>query len=1049
MKKICGLILWVFLIFQAISLHAQKSLGHNALISDYRLGLELFNKEKFGAAQHWFDKVIASIEEQNSEMRINAEYYSSICAIELFNKDAGYKLTSFVKDHPESPYVKKAYFQLGRYNYRKKKWDQAIKWFSKVDLYELNNDDLGEFYFKLGYSYFRNGNEESALKSLYEIKDADTKYTLPARYYYGHISYKQGQYQTALEMFRKIESDPKFGVIVPYYITQILYLQHKYDELISYAPALLDTAIPNRATEIAHLLGDAYYKQGKFKEAIPYLEMYRKKSTSTREDEYQLAYCYYVTDDMEMAIKIFKRLCNMRDEVAQSSLYHLGDCYRRMNKQRFAMNAFIEASKLNFDAEIQEVALYNYAVLSCQTSFDPYNEAIEALNLYLQKYPNSEKSEEVFEYLVDVYSSTNDYESALKSLNKIDAPDIRLKRIYQNLQFNVAVQYFSNQKYRDALTHFKMVSDYPEDKALITKSIYWIAECEYVLNNYAEALNDYKKFIFSPGAILENNFVLAYYNAAYSAFKTGDYSEAIKWFRKFSDDNNSNNFNDQKTDALLRIADAYFINKDYELAESYYSEALGTGKLAADYALFQKSVAFGLLQHKEEKIKSLNTLLASYPNSGYADDATFFLGQAFIQDEPSKALTYFDDVLRNYPVSKYSKEALLNKGIIYHNAGDNEKALNVFNEIAQSYRSYKEAREAISYARNIYIETGNMEEFKKWISGLDYYHLTVSSLDSADYKAAYLKYVNGDFEQAALSFEKYLAEYESAIYGLKAHYYKADCDYRAGLYSEALSGYNYVIDQYPNRFTISSLLYAARINNRFGQVQEALNNYIMLEKMADNKEMKTEAEIGQMRCFSLLNNQMMAMVYADKVLGNLPHDIEIVEEAHMIKGDAALSIDSLTLALKEFAFVANNDDERSAEAQYKISEIYYQSGDYVMAENQTNILVEKKSAYKYWIAKGMILLSDIYVVKDELFQARATLKSLLKHYTGDDELIEQAKNKLAQIDTKEKEALEHQTHERDHVFEIVFDSDHFDVDSLFGEDMVKDDPLKAELIENE
>ncbi|MFQ5334602.1 MAG: tetratricopeptide repeat protein [Flavobacteriales bacterium] len=1038
------------IVFSSFNLLAQRTAGGNSLMEDYRLGLELLNKEKFGAAQHQFDKVIISIPEMDSEMRINAEYYRAICAIELFNKDAEHLLTGFISEHPESPHVKKAHFQLGRYNYRKKRWEKAIDWFNKVDIYELSNTELGEYYFKLGYSYFRNGNTESALKALYEIKDADTKYTVPARYYYGHMSYRQGRYQTALGMFRKIQKDPKFGVIVPYYITQILYLQHKYDELLAYAPALLDSAIPKRAPEIAHLIGDAYYRKALFKEAIPYMEMYFNKSVTTREDEYQLGYCYYETGNYEQAIRILKRLGTKKDEIAQAALYHLGDCYRKMDEPLYALNTFLEASKLDYDPKMQEDALYNYAVLSGRVSYDPYNEAIEALNLYLDKYPQSIRREEVLQYLVNLYLTTHNYESALKSLEKIESPGLQLRRAYQTLQYNLAVEKFSNGRYEEAIACFNAAGRYNEDRLLAAKSIYWIAESEYMLNRYNRAMTHYKEYIYAPAAILDSNFILAYYNAGYAGFKSGNYADAITWFRKFTDDQNSKAFADKRSDALLRIADAYFTRKDYFSSEKYYAEAAAMAERDADYGIYQRAVVLGLLQRKDDKLIALKGLLEKYPESDYTDDAMYMLGQGYMLDDPAKSLAYFEEINRKYPAGKYSKDALLQTGIIHHNLNDDEKALDIFKHIAANYRSYEDAREAISYARNIYIEEGSVDAFKQWIGELEYYQLTVTSLDSADFKSAYLKYFHGDYEQAALAFDKYLSAYDAPVYALKAHYYKADCDYRSERYAEALGGYNYVINQSPNRFMLSSLLYASRINYHFNQYQEALSNYIMLEKMADTKQLTSEAEIGQMRCFSALGNYEMALEYAEKVLENQQGDPALVTEAYMIKGDAARELNRMSLAIEEYRAVADgNASERSAEAQYKIAAIYFQAGDFKMAEREVQKLISEKSSYKRWMARGMILLADIYAAGDEIFQARATLKSVLRHHKGDDKLKKEAQDKLNQLNEREKETQRQQEAERDGIFEIVFDADHFDVDSLFGEDQVLEEPLKVELLENE
>ena len=57
-------------------------------------------------------------------------------------------------------------------------------------------------------------------------------------------------------------------------------------------------------------------------------------------------------------------------------------------------------------------------------------------------------------------------------------------------------------------------------------------------------------------------------------------------------------------------------------------------------------------------------------------------------------------------------------------------------------------------------------------------------------------------------------------------------------------------------------------------------------------------------------------------------------------------------------------------------------------------LVKNFPGYDYWIAKGFILLSDNFLAKEDIFQAKVTLENLLKNYHGDQALIAVAQQKL-------------------------------------------------------
>ena len=223
MKCIKLLIISILLVVWCESV-AQKSMIYTDPDLEYKTGLELFEKQKFGVAQKYFQKAIESYGGLNIEFKANAEYYTALCAIELYNEDAEYLISKFIAEHPENSKVNAAYFHMGTFQYRQKQYHQAIKWFDELNKDKLNKEEVEELYFKLGYSYFMRKNYDKASSAFYKIKDVDTKFSAPANYYYFHIAYQDKNYETALQGFQKLSENETFAPVVPYYITQIYYL---------------------------------------------------------------------------------------------------------------------------------------------------------------------------------------------------------------------------------------------------------------------------------------------------------------------------------------------------------------------------------------------------------------------------------------------------------------------------------------------------------------------------------------------------------------------------------------------------------------------------------------------------------------------------------------------------------------------------------------------------------------------------------------------------------------------------------------------------------
>ena len=252
-----------------------------------------------------------------------------------------------------------------------------------------------------------------------------------------------------------------FKSIVPYYITQIYHKQKKYDLLIEYAPPYLDSVIKKRKGEFAKLIADSYYYNEQYENSIPYFKEFKKSVNATREDNYQVGYAYYRAKEFEKAVMYLMRVATKKDGISQTAYYHMADCYLKLEEKDYARNAFQAASKLDFEPEIKQNSLFNYAKLAYELSYNPYDEAIDAFHQYIDTYPNSPEVSEAYEFLIKVYMTTKNYDDALESLDRIADKDDRLKVAYQTIVFNRAVELYHNESFQLAREHFSSVKKLP------------------------------------------------------------------------------------------------------------------------------------------------------------------------------------------------------------------------------------------------------------------------------------------------------------------------------------------------------------------------------------------------------------------------------------------------------------------------------------------------------------------------------------------------------------------------------------------------------------
>ncbi len=1005
LKKIQQFIVCFTLMAITTGVCAQKTTTYQSPLSQYNDGVELFNKEKFSAAQEKFREV-QFCEKSTVEMRANAEYYSGICGLILFNGDAESLAMSFIKSHPENPKVNEAYFRLANYYFKNKQYGSSLIAYEHVNVEQLSDADLSEYYFKTGYSNFVNQDYDKAKKAFYEILDKDSKYYAPANYYFAHIAYTEKNYETALKAFKKLLTDENYGKIAPYYLIQIYYYQQNYDEIIVLAPALLDSASSKRAPEIARMAAEAYYQTERYSEAIPFLDIYLQKNFTplTRQDYYMIGFTYFKVKDYNNALTYFNKInTTLNDSLSQLTYYHSGECYLKTAQKQFAMNMFSSAYKIDADADIQENAMFNYAKLAYETVYNPYNVAIDVFNQYIEKYPNSANIDEAYTYLSNIYLSTKNYKDALIALEKIKKRDIKLNEAYQKIAYLRGIELFNNSDLSQSIELLGKSLKYPINPGIEIQSYYWIAEACFRQEKYDSAIVNYKMLQSIPGALDGEHYLNSYYGLGYCYFKKQNWTSALANFKKYcSEAKNAKPIN--LNDAYNRTGDCYFMSKDFTNAIDNYQQSIKMKLIDVDYALYQTALSEGALGKLETKAVTLMQLVDNYTNSNYRASALYELGSTYqsLNNNP-KAIEYFDKLIKEYPKSSYISQALLKKGMIYFNQSQDDMALQVLKKVVSDFPGTAESKEALVSIRNVYVDMDKVEDFFVYVKELPFANVSDSEQDSITYIAVENRYMRNDCENASKGFRSYIEKFPNGVYQLDANFYLAECCYRAGLTDEALQHYNFVNAKAHSKFTETSLLNAAEINFGKKNYQAALTNYNDLEKNAEYKENITTAYLGEMRCNFQLALYKTTIESANKLLSTEKLPEELNCEAHLTMAKSALAQDSISLALAEFLTVTKNTkNEMGAEAKYNIAEIQYKTENYEESQKTAFDLINQIPSYDYWVAKAFILLADDYLKTNNPHQAKSTLKSIIDNYKGVD-LVKIAQDKLNAIIEAEKQ----------------------------------------------
>lgn len=988
------LFLMLMSISSYIQVRAQKTWMYEHPHFLYNQGMELFEKEKYSAAQRQFNEFIKTSNDPG--MKAHALYLSGICALELSNPDAVSLLKKVKKIYPSNPENKWADYQLGKWYYRNKEVKTAIQWFDKVLSDYLNENDSRDFYYMYGYCLFKQERFEDAQKAFAHIKDEKSKYYESANYYYGYVCYRQTKYNEALEHFARIKGHKTFGPMSSVYIAQIYFARKQYKEVIRYCDTISNASI---ADDVSGLLGQSYYYLADYNRALPYLEQFASKAPvqPVPGDFYRMGFCYYKNQQFEKAIEQFLKLSDSKDTLSQYALYHLGLCYLQTGKKANARTAFNKVFDMEGNDEMRENALY----YSGKTAYEigQNNAALITYEKLMKAFPESSHIDEVKSDMGDLLLLAKNYPEALRILESVNKPSSKDISTLQKVHFLYGEQLFLNNDYESASKQYQAAYDSDNDYKLKSQSSFWLSEIAYRQQNWTKTAEWVRAFQQIESKGKSGLSGQAAYNLAYALLKQEKYNDAIEQFRVYIKADAGMSNPEMYTDAVSRTADCYFVQRNYDKAIEFYRSLVSNKLSGSDYALYQISLIQGVQNKFNEKIETLRQLIQGFPNSMYIDDALYERASVYLQIENyPAALDAFEEIITKYKSSIYIRRAMLNKALVLFNQGKDDDALAAVKILVSAYPGSDESREALVLVRNILVNKGESDKLEKMYSSLPNVAVSPGTQDSINYESAFNNFRANDFSKASRAFASYLTRFPGGYFILKANYFKAESDYKLKNYDSAIIGYEFVVNATRSDYTERSTRQAAVILYMKKMYNEAFDYYAQLERIASNKDNLYAALFGQMRCAGLLNRADSAAQCAFKYINSGLAQKDGLPEARLYTGRFYMSRNKPDSAFPDFQFVLKETKNvLAAEAKYQIALIQFMRKEFKTAQKTITELGEGFQQYDYWVAKGYILWADIYLKLNDTFQAKATLQSVIDGYDGADEIKELATQKLNKI----------------------------------------------------
>jgi len=939
---------------------------------------------------------------------VESEFIMAMNEFELGKPSSLTMLEDFISDYPNEPLAELARAKVGDYYFYNGDFAQALSNYEMVREKALDDDTDEDVLYRRAYSDLMLGNYSEA-HDIYEKLSKTKQYSSASTFFNAYIAYARGDYDESMALFESVDRTGELGYQAQYYMCQMMYKQGNYNSAVQLGESLIeDDANDYFSAEINRIVGESYYRLGNNAKAAPYLKKFISLSDednpAKRTATYMLGVINFNNRDFKESIENMTYVTSIDDALSQSAYLYIGQSRLKSSDYNGASMAFEHAANMRWDNNVRETAFYNYAISQSKGGRTPFNKSIDMFEQFLNEYPSSSYYSNVENYLIDAYTTTSDYDKALSSIANIKNPSDKVLKAKQTVLYHKGVQQLRNNKPNLAASSLNEAVNMGEkDKEIYNGSKLWLAEAQYQMGDYKNAAKNQQEYV-NAVSTSDENYGLAQYNLGSSYFNQQDYSKSIDAFNKAIDSNSLDR--EMTSEAYNRIGDAKYYTKDFDGAVESYTKAIrGDVESQAEYAMLRKAIIAGDKNQLESKIEQLDELINKYPNSSKVPEAMLEKGNAqVLAGNLDKAVSTYSNLIKNYPEHSESREAMLRMALAEKAAGHTEKAINNYWNVIEKFPASNEARTAVDDLKLIYADRGELSSFSSRLNGIaGAPKINVQEVEKATFDAAETYYID---KSNISKLENYLREYPNGEFVNEAKYYIGHYYYSKHDYNSAMDALNDALeDSEDAAFAQRAMALKGALLLEQGKGDEAYEVYDTWSTKATNDDNLSLALLGKVRSAREAQNWDNVVESADELLaGRFNVNSEIEQEVVLARALANANLGKNMAAQADLNDLAKNtQSEAGAQAAYELALMQFEAGDLNESEATLNSFIESDTPHNYWLAKGFILLCDIYHEEGKTQDAIDYLRSLKSNYPGKEgEIFNEIDNRLSKWQKKSK-----------------------------------------------
>ncbi len=964
----------------------------------YERGINLYENGFFEEAIERFKQF--SSEYPNHELRISSDFYLARAKTGVDSSGIETYYKQFVQEYPGSDLSEKLLKDLGHRFTDQGRYDEAINYYQQAIKSWMKDTESAKTKYWIAEAAAEN--EDYADSRVYFMELAndfpDSEWAPKALYARGRLYLSQQQYNAssiAFEVLKERYPNKEITRSVGTALGESYYMQGKYEEAIEALNSALPYLEGESQQKAVFLIAESQNYLGQYdaasKSYLRYINM-TKGTPQERIAHYGLGWVYNKQEIYHWAAESFGKAAVGDDEVARKAQYYKAVNEKLGGQYRKSINSFREFGERYKNGLWVERAYYEWSVSAFQASL--YGEAIEVLLDLVRSDVELEEPAKIYTMLGEAFFANAEYTRAIQAFEeaeKVGNIDPALKR---QARFQKAWILYRNQAYQQAQPIFESVYAETPDSEVGREALFWSADSYYKMNQFSRAAQRFRMFTENYP---ENEMTgPALYSLGWSYFEMGQYENAVGPLEDFLEnyEKPETALFPYDTDTQLRVGDAYYALGQYRQAIASYNKAIGA-EPGGDYAMFQIANSYYRAGRTFEAVSNFRKTLRIYPFSRLREQAQYNVAYIYLNtNNYSQAVEEFQTVINKYPGTDWAARSQYNIGDAYYNAGEYERAIAAYQKVLDDYSRSSYIIEAINGIQYAQLSAGRSDSSSVILEEFLSDNPTSSTADQLRYRQALNVFQSGDYENAIKEFRQYLRVTNSERLMPEAYSNLGEAYRQLDQIDNAITAYQTIVDEFPNDDLASSALTSlGTLNFERGEYGLSHANYAQLLESAPR--FRQEAYVG-------MGNASLAQDNIDQAKEEYESALQVNannEAAKVGLGKVALANDNYDEA-HDFLFpiAERSTTEIGAEAQFYLGKILQEQDEFNAAIEEYAKVKVLFEAFDYWVSESMYATAECHIRLGNRGEAMTVLNSIINNYPGTD-AEQKAQRLLSQTDS--------------------------------------------------